>query len=565
MVRLNPSLGTLQREVAAALKRLDASHAQEAAHKLKALVEQAQPEAEDRMEVTRAVLDSLLAEGVIDEAQHSTFFTTTLAESLRTDPKQLKNEMRDRFGRIEEAATVAAKTFADQMGPDAGAEAGTQQSLDQLVGLEKLLEADALTAEGRAAAKELIATLVTDHPTPEKLVLVEELCPKLLDRLQLGLISQNGPQICFVKGNGTIALRQVSAANAKDVMREVKTADLELKTSSGELRQAILDRSGGTLDSSTAFTYAVDLPEGQGFWDYLDDPSSWIPERRAVHAEVINAAVFAAESFGDKVRIGTPTIFATRGNTASGKTRSLRQRVDAFKPLVDELKNEPFSTINPDAFKPAIRDWAPDSQLSHRQVHSESSALAYSALQRMFKQRRSMVVDTRMCFVSDIDALLKVAKETNRPVKLYDLDVPLAASLCGVLARDPSGGDPIPGFEVIANGFRDIRRERRSIIPRFFEHPDSTYELNRPGEDKPVLKVEGGEAEMEGDGAMVLLIGDPEGEVKAARKQVIDDAFIEETCSKYDGAYGDHMRASLERYKGKTLRQAVQAHSRLTS
>ena len=64
-----------------------------------------------------------------------------------------------------------------------------------------------------------------------------------------------------------------------------------------------LDLSGGNLDSAAAFTYAPDMPEGQGFWDYLDNPESWIPERREAHAQLVNEAVSEAERFGDKVRI----------------------------------------------------------------------------------------------------------------------------------------------------------------------------------------------------------------------------------------------------------------------
>ena len=71
------------------------------------------------------------------------------------------------------------------------------------------------------------------------------------------------------------------------------------------------------------------VPEsGQARWDYLAVESNWKPERQALHRKLIAAAKAEAQKFADvAARNGRgATIYAMRGNTAAGKSRTAKGR-----------------------------------------------------------------------------------------------------------------------------------------------------------------------------------------------------------------------------------------------
>lgn len=336
-----------------------------------------------------------------------------------------------------------------------------------------------------------------------------------------------------------------------------------------ELRQYAL--LFGHLTTADAFTYGgVDVSPKE-IKAFVDQPENWLPQRRAMHDALYESALTKSLQFSEAIGKAEPTVFAMRGNTAAGKTRTIKN-IESLAPAGDFIKSEPKSAVNPDNFKKEIIDHeakAGRSHLSHPQCHVEGSMLTrrlWAALES--HQKKSVLVDRRLGPHSDFDEIVRSAQQSGKRVELFDIDAPLEFSLCGVLTREPGGDDPIPPFATIAHGFREIRQDRLKMIEQAIDETNvDRYQLFATLEDGSKVKVasvQGSELIVHDEALFDQVTASPEEMIAAAENTVIDDDFISRMADSIKGASSKVMRKCLQRYKGKTLKQAVKDHGKAT-
>ncbi len=313
---------------------------------------------------------------------------------------------------------------------------------------------------------------------------------------------------------------------------------------------------------------------GPSRWDYLAKPENWHPDRRQLHDRLIGESKAVAHNFAEAIERGghPPTLFALRGNTATGKTRMAKQTIPV---LAKALKESDAGCINPDIFKRALAEIPGKVKLSSAQVHAESCVLAdrleteLRPLKTASGATASMLIDKRLSGAHEIDAYIKLAEETGRKVELCDIDAPLEQSLMGVLQRKPDGDAPRPPYVAVANGFSAIRGNRLDVIDKFVSKPNlGSYHLfgtDEGGSKVTVASVVNGE----------LTIHDPQiyeritdlqgGTAYDVGDQVISPELIDRLTKGIDDpARATDARAALERYAGMTWSAALATHSSLT-
>ncbi|GKT21317.1 XopAJ/AvrRxo1 family type III secretion system effector zeta toxin [Acidovorax sp. SUPP3334] len=314
---------------------------------------------------------------------------------------------------------------------------------------------------------------------------------------------------------------------------------------------------------------------GPARWDYLAKPENWRPERQQLHDRLIGDAKAAAQTFAEVIERGghQPTLFALRGNTATGKTRMATQTIPLLANALKESGG--VGCINPDLFKRSLAETPGKAKLSSAQVHAESCVLADRLEDELRLQKTasgataSMLVDKRLAGAHEIDAYIKLAQETGRKVELCDIDASLERSLMGVLQRTPEGDAPRPPYVAVANGFSAVRGNRLDVIDKFVSNPAlGSYHLFgtvESGSKVTVASVVNGELSIH-DPQLYESITVPQG-VTAGHTggQVIDAALIDHLTKGIDDpARATDARVALERYAGMTWSDALAAHSSLT-
>jgi hypothetical protein len=373
--------------------------------------------------------------------------------------------------------------------------------------------------------------------------------------------------LLFVDKGGKIAEAKVTFDNARDVVRMLNDLEEGVPGATYAMREMALER--GHLTTFEAFTYGGIDANPKTMWDIADDPNRWLPQRRKVHEELKASGVDKAMALSNALGRDEPTVFAMRGNTAVGKTRTLKD-IASLAPAADLIKQEPKSAINPDNFKADLIKHAYNAgscAIDHGQAHVESCVIAQAVWASLDADPdASVLVDRRLGAQSDFDELVRTAHASGKRVELYDIDAPLEASLCGVLVREPGGVDPIPPFEAIAWGFKSIREDRLKVLEQaIVEGHVDRYELfgTLPDGSKALAVKMEGRATTEIDADLFAeAIAAPDAIIEQARHTVIDQPFIARMADGITGPFAKTLRAALERYRGLTLEQAISEHSK---
>src|SRR5262249_36323919 len=152
--------------------------------------------------------------------------------------------------------------------------------------------------------------------------------------------------------------------------------------------------------------------------------------RRALHADQLNESEAEAQKFAEAMAGSArgPAIYATRGNTAVGKSRAVKGNVPELKPGLDASGDK--RSINPDNFKQRLM--TPDGQNSPSDrvpIESRMPAPGRRARLKDLKTANgkpaSIVVDKRLAKAgSDVGPLINLAKESDRQLVLNDIDAP---------------------------------------------------------------------------------------------------------------------------------------------
>jgi predicted kinase len=269
-------------------------------------------------------------------------------------------------------------------------------------------------------------------------------------------------------------------------------------------------------------------------------------------------------------------LYALRGNTAAGKTTAVRNEPTFAKAL--DAEGEPSGSINPDTYKATLRGAESENgqqTVSSYQMHEEGSMIARQISRRLAEGDSSMVIDKRMSKTRNLTEVIQLAESSGKEVKILDVDVPLEVSLVRVLERPIGGEAPNVPFDAVADGFRDIRLSRRDVLRIAREDDKVTeYVLRVSDETGQAIEV----ARKTGPGHIEVYEGredllrtsvdssSTEQTVETLAETLITDEYIEEYIGRVHAAdptskYAQASRVALNRYKGKTLRQAVDARS----
>lgn len=325
-----------------------------------------------------------------------------------------------------------------------------------------------------------------------------------------------------------------------------------------------------TQDSVDAFVVGEVPRSGPARWKYLEDPEHWLPERRALHEQLLAEAKAEAQRFADvqAEQGGPPTIYAMRGNTAVGKSRAAKNDIGELQNAVKATGD--MRSVNPDNFKVRLMT-AGGRSFTSAQVHSESSMLA-SRLESDLQGVRtsdgrvgSIMIDKRLATVEDVRHYAQMAKRTGRRLSLYDVDAPLEVSLAGVLERAPGGPDPLPEYNVVGDGFDAVRANRRAVMKVFQNDPAlGTYELyvtRSDGNKVLVVRIANGTTDILDADLLAEALADPGEAVVMAAQRVITDKLIDDVVRDLPVERATIVRRTLQRHRGQTWKEALDRHS----
>ncbi|MDP2342418.1 MAG: zeta toxin family protein [Deltaproteobacteria bacterium] len=436
-------------------------------------------------------------------------------------------------------------------------------AVNALLQLERdLKKTGARVADVVDAARGLIGHVGDDRRLHAQL---EKGAPALLQKLAFAVVGGDQQQVAFINAKGKIDTLAMPVEGAAATLAKVK--QLALGASADGLLREVLKRSGGNVVTSSAYTLATELPQ-KGKWDYLDGLAHWTPERRELHESLYARSLALATGLNQVIGAGgKPTVFAMRGNTAVGKTRTLAN-VDTLKSGAAFLKDNPAASINPDPIKAELvaAEAGKGVKVSSNQVHEEGSAISWRLLQAMQKEAMSMIVDRRLGSPNDVSDIIAAAEANGKAVELIDVDAKLAFSVMGVLMRKPGGVDPIVPFSAIAYGFAEVRDGRLKVIERAIESEAVTrYDLFATANDGSkvcVAQKRDGQLEIKDTALFDSCVAPPHDEVERMRTQIVDAAFVDQLTSGLPKPFLDDAKQALLRYAGLTLQAALEAHGK---
>jgi hypothetical protein len=207
----------------------------------------------------------------------------------------------------------------------------------------------------------------------------------------------------------------------------------------------------------------------------------WHPRRVPILNEAYKFVDDGAKTMAERMS-HKPIMLVMRGNTASGKTTSLKsvEKLASQIPVLSELTvldaaKEPTGAFNPDTVKGHLRRNAESMKSTHGQVHEEGSTIVNVAIGEFLKTGKSYVLDKRFGKGTQVSKVIKAARGQQTPdgkgytVFMIDVDADLGTSCSRVLqSRVETGDDPIVSFGPVMEGFEEVRRDRQSVA----EHAD---------------------------------------------------------------------------------------------
>lgn len=391
----------------------------------------------------------------------------------------------------------------------------------------------------------------------------------LLKSQEFRLLQSRGEKVVMIDASGNLNEMVVTKENARSALDEIKGKDEVLRGNSYDLRKEIVQRSKGEIATYEVYTYPVDIPQGGKLDQFLDNPDNWLPERRMLQQQIIDQEYAKALALSARLGDPEPSVYALRGNTAAGKTTATRSD-ELFRKALDE-NGQPSGAINPDTYKTELKSSeiiANRQTIGHHQAHEEGSMIARKISGKIAESESSMVIDKRMNKAKNITELVATAEQNGKLIKILDVDVPLEASLIRVLGRKIGGEDPTVPFDAIIDGFEGIRQNRAVLIEQVINNPKiKDYVLYVASESgistKAAQKVNGEFMVIEGqeDAFRRAVSKDTDSTVAEMTTKVIDESYIGDALTRVPEAQQSKVRAALERYKGKTMKEALDLHS----
>lgn len=374
----------------------------------------------------------------------------------------------------------------------------------------------------------------------EKGILFEKYrSPQIVDRFKFNRWEVN--VINYLRGFLTLDEFDLNKFNAAEYLRIVKIVEQVLKQqpikttqSSYPLRKKILQLASPHMTSTQAYTVSLE-PEHLGSLDYLCNPENWIAEQVGHQAKAVASLFIQMVGLSEVVK--GPIFYAIRGNTGAGKTSYLQK-----------IFNRESGFLSLDPLKAFLKR---NVKLTNVQVYEEANALFANYLNGIFKQKAlRFIFDSRLLSVDYIQKhVIDQAEIRGEEVALIEIDVPLSTSLVRSLTRDPYGSEACAPVDAVVHGYKLIRQERRALLSLVQENPRITsYKLYSGAE--LVAEKQGGCLHIYCQEKYQECLRVPaQEEIEGCLNQVIDAAYIEQAPE------------ALQRWQGKTVQAALNAHA----
>lgn len=366
------------------------------------------------------------------------------------------------------------------------------------------------------------------------------------------------------------AFHLIEKYGAQEVLKTVKYVEHQLieqkkkkdtLRGSYELRTLCCAKSKGEISTAEAYTYSLDpklYADRNRLLAYLKNEAHFIPERHRDHYVVLLNATIEMMNMSRRYNDEKPTIYAVRGNTATGKTFACNNDHLFKKGLVG---GEATGALNPDTVKSELRKNV--FGITNQQIHNEGAAISEKLIGELKKKaiNSSLVLDARLAESSLVVDLTHVAKSKQGDFKLLDIEAPLLISCCRVLKRNIKK-DPCVPFLPIVNGYLMIRKNRENVLKEVETNPVIVHYnlmVTLPDGTSGVAAIKKeGKFEVVNQSLFEASIASPsEAEIQAVGNRIIDQALIEELQKASPHEKWDH----LNQFKGKTIQEALDARA----
>lgn len=336
--------------------------------------------------------------------------------------------------------------------------------------------------------KEKSDSPIVKNPDRETELLTEE--QEAIKQAVLNYFAANDSKLCeelraiidYLSGNCRLDEINLTKKNARLYLTYLKIVDIALgefnrgrkfkksfPKSGFKMRSRILKLLSPLMTTNEAYTKTLDPRKFKDCF-YLSENSHWIPERAARHGVIAAQQLLSMQKLSDKLECSEESLFAYRGNTAAGKSESIKTDLNSFG--IKKVRG----VFTPDIFKVILRCIKlsdKKSFLVNNQVHLEGKAL-YRSLMDSLKYKmtcRNLMIEGRLSTVEEFkDNVLNVARRHFGRICLKDNASPLLSTLFRVLLRDPFTHQCPPLNDIIKGHKESIlyRRKLFEIVAKNF-------------------------------------------------------------------------------------------------
>ncbi|MBA2727824.1 MAG: hypothetical protein H0U49_06605 [Parachlamydiaceae bacterium] len=343
------------------------------------------------------------------------------------------------------------------------------------------------------------------------------------------------------------------------------------KNSSFELRTHILKICSPLMTTAEAYTKTLD-PSKFKERNYLSNTANWIPEFIGHHARITAIQIIKSMALSKQLNHYVPTIWAVRGNTASGKSTAI-ENDPCFSAAFNDNNNS-LGSLTPDFAKQFLRKeiftqktplGENQSFLVSNQTHNSESALHKVLMQGIYHEATngSILIEGRFSTIEEFkDTVLNPAKARNGEVLLLDLQCPLMTSLYRVLARDPFTHQCPPLLEIV-KGYKESIIYRKKLIEIVRDEPCIKYYKlycsNISGQNQLVMEKQDGRLIIHSQILLDECCRLPSDDmINQVLDQQITDYEIDKAIERLDVPKSS--RIKISQWKGISLAKALEMH-----
>lgn len=378
----------------------------------------------------------------------------------------------------------------------------------------------------------------------------------------------------YLSGKNEITTLNLNPNTNLEVLKIIKLAEMAMSVSNNK-RFKKINFERGSYKLKELIMQQNQLPSFAVFSKTLIDKKildinnlmisdNWDDERVGMQAKLFANSLVLSNALSCRIKKpDNQKLISCRGNTASGKTSILGDddgilNVDFIKAHLKKLTGVTNAQVYEEgkfAIFEHLFSQIANYKIPNYAINATNTDMSVSL------ERLHYILDSRLIKSEFIKTyLVDPAKLRNYTVVLNDLDVPLITTFNRVLKRDPKGKDPIPTIEAMASGFKQIRQYRSEVI-KYVENESTVEEYNLFYSGKKVAtKTATGKIEILDPDYLNCFKIPSDVEMEKTLDRMIDDEYIKEAIIR--GDIKEEEGTSLEYWKGKTVRFALDAHAK---